>query len=42
VSTGDAAEVTGQPALRVRAGAATELILVEVPMEVERVGVWAR
>jgi redox-sensitive bicupin YhaK (pirin superfamily) len=41
VSTGDAAKVTRQPALHVRASAPTELILVDVPMRFEPVGVWA-
>jgi quercetin 2,3-dioxygenase len=42
VATGDAAKVTGQPSLTVRAEAPSELILVDVPMEFERVGIWAR
>ena len=42
VSTGDAAKVTEQPRLRIRAHERSELILVDVPMEFERVGVWAR
>jgi len=41
-ATGDAAKVTGQASLTVRAEAPSELILVDVPMEFERVGVWAR
>jgi hypothetical protein len=41
VSTGDSAKVTGQPALRVRATELTELILVDVPMVFEPMGVWA-
>jgi len=41
-ATGDAAKVTGQASLAVRAEAPSELILVDVPMEFERVGVWAR
>lgn len=40
VSTGDAAKVTGQPSLRIRATQPSELILVDVPMQVEAVGVW--
>jgi redox-sensitive bicupin YhaK (pirin superfamily) len=40
-ATGDAAKVTGQASLTVRAEAPSELILVDVPMEFERVGVWA-
>jgi quercetin 2,3-dioxygenase len=39
VATGDAATVTGEP-LRVRAGAETELIVVDVPLRFEPVGVW--
>jgi quercetin 2,3-dioxygenase len=42
VTTGAAAEVTGQPSLTVRAAAPSELILVDVPLRFERVGVWAR
>lgn len=41
-ATGDAAKVTGQASLAVRAEAPSELILVDVAMEFERVGVWAR
>jgi redox-sensitive bicupin YhaK (pirin superfamily) len=41
-ATGDAAKVTGQPSLTIAAAAPSELILVDVPMEFERVGVWAR
>ena len=41
VATGDAAKVTDQPELRIRARAPSELILVDVPMEFEPVGVWA-
>ena len=40
VSTGDAAKVTGQPELRIRAREQSELILVDVPMEFEPVGIW--
>lgn len=40
VTTGDAAKVTDQPELRIRAGAASELILVDVPLVFEPVGVW--
>jgi redox-sensitive bicupin YhaK (pirin superfamily) len=39
-STGDAARVTDQPELRIRARAPSELILVDVPMEFEAVGIW--
>jgi redox-sensitive bicupin YhaK (pirin superfamily) len=42
MSTGDAAKVTHQPKLRIRASEPSELILVDVPMEYEPVGVWAR
>ncbi|HXF35765.1 MAG TPA: hypothetical protein VNO17_01120 [Actinomycetota bacterium] len=41
VSTGDAAKVTEQPSLRIRAGDTSELILVDVPMAFTPVGVWA-
>jgi redox-sensitive bicupin YhaK (pirin superfamily) len=40
VSTGDAAKVTDQPELRVQATAPSELILVDVPLVFEPVGVW--
>ena len=40
VATGDAAKVTDQPELRIRATEASELILVDVPMSFEAVGVW--
>ena len=40
VSTGDAAKVTDQPAVRVVAQEPSELILVDVPMTFEPVGVW--
>jgi len=40
VTTGDAAKVTEQPALRVAAREPSELILVDVPMQFEPVGVW--
>lgn len=42
VSTGDAAKVTEQPELRIRAHEPSELILVDVPMTFEPVGIWAR
>ena len=42
VSTGDAAQATDQPRLRIRAAQPSELILVDVPLEWEPVGVWAR
>lgn len=41
VRTGDAAKVTDQPELRIRANESSELILVDVPMEFEPVGIWA-
>ena len=41
VTTGDAAKVTDQPELRIAARAASEVILVDVPMAFEAVGVWA-
>jgi redox-sensitive bicupin YhaK (pirin superfamily) len=41
VSTGDAAQVSGQPALQIVAREPSELILVDVPMEFEAVGIWA-
>ena len=40
VTTGDAAKVTDQPELRIRAREQSELILVDVPMEFQPVGVW--
>jgi redox-sensitive bicupin YhaK (pirin superfamily) len=40
VSTGDAAKVTDQAELRVTAREASDLILVDVPMVFEPVGVW--
>ena len=42
LSTGDAAKILDQPELPVRAEAASELILVDVPMRFTPVGVWAR
>jgi redox-sensitive bicupin YhaK (pirin superfamily) len=41
VATGDAAKVSGQPSLTIRAEAPSELILVDVPMQFEPVGIWA-
>jgi quercetin 2,3-dioxygenase len=41
VSTGDAAKVTDQPELRISAREPSELILVDVPMTFESVGIWA-
>jgi redox-sensitive bicupin YhaK (pirin superfamily) len=40
VATGDAAKVTDQSELRIRATEASELILVDVPMTFEPVGIW--
>ncbi len=40
VRTGDAAKVTGQPDLRIRAGEPSEFIVVDVPMTFEPVGIW--
>ena len=42
VSTGDAAKVSDQRSLAIRATAPSELILVDVPMEFEPAGIWAR
>jgi redox-sensitive bicupin YhaK (pirin superfamily) len=41
VRTGDAAEVTDQPSLTIRADDTSELILVDVPLRFQAVGVWA-
>ncbi len=40
LATGDAAKVTDQRGLSIRATSPSELILVEVPMEFEAVGIW--
>jgi redox-sensitive bicupin YhaK (pirin superfamily) len=40
VATGDAARVTAQPALTVAAVEPTEIILVDVPLTFEPVGIW--
>jgi redox-sensitive bicupin YhaK (pirin superfamily) len=40
MTTGDAARVTDEESLQVRAEASSELILVDVPMTFEPVGVW--
>ncbi len=40
VATGDAAKVTAQRELRIRARGQSEVILVDVPMKFEAVGVW--
>jgi redox-sensitive bicupin YhaK (pirin superfamily) len=42
VATGDAAKVTDQSTLRIRAMETSELILVDVPMTFEPVGIWKR
>ena len=39
--TGDAAKVTGQASLQLATDLAAELILIDVPLEFEPVGVWA-
>ena len=41
VATGDAAKVTDQPSLAIAADAASELILVDVPLRFQPVGIWA-
>lgn len=41
ISTGDAAKVTDQPSLRIRAQEASELVLVDVPLRFRPVGIWA-
>jgi hypothetical protein len=40
VATGDAAKVTEQAELRIAAREQSELILVDVPMRFEAVGIW--
>jgi hypothetical protein len=40
VNTGDAAKVTDQAELRIRAREQSEIILVDVPMQFESVGIW--
>jgi len=39
--TGDAAKITGEADLTLRTDVAAELILVDVPLDYERIGVWA-
>jgi redox-sensitive bicupin YhaK (pirin superfamily) len=39
--TGDAAKVTGVAELTLRTDVAAELILIDVPLDFERIGVWA-
>jgi hypothetical protein len=41
LSTGDAAKITGEPKLSIKAEEESELILVDVPMTFEPVGIWA-
>jgi redox-sensitive bicupin YhaK (pirin superfamily) len=41
VRTGDAAKVAGQPSLAIQADDVSELILVDVPLRFEAVGIWA-
>jgi redox-sensitive bicupin YhaK (pirin superfamily) len=41
VASGDAAKVTDQPSLAIAADAASELILVDVPLRFQPVGIWA-
>lgn len=41
LATGDAVKIYDEPALTMRAGADSELILVEVPARYEPVGIWA-
>jgi redox-sensitive bicupin YhaK (pirin superfamily) len=40
VATGDAAKVTDQDSITIRAAEPSELILVDVPMQFEAVGIW--
>jgi redox-sensitive bicupin YhaK (pirin superfamily) len=40
VTTGDAAKVIDQAEIRIRAGATSELVLVDVPMVFEPAGIW--
>jgi hypothetical protein len=41
LSTGDAAKVTGQIELDLTTEVTAELILIDVPLEFEPVGIWA-
>jgi quercetin 2,3-dioxygenase len=41
LATGDAAKVTDEPQIIIRAAEPSELILVDVPMQFEPVGIWA-
>ena len=40
VATGDAAKVTDQPSITIRANVASEVLLVDVPLQFEAVGIW--
>jgi redox-sensitive bicupin YhaK (pirin superfamily) len=40
LATGDAAKVTDEPQLAIRASQPSELILVDVPMRFEPAGIW--
>jgi redox-sensitive bicupin YhaK (pirin superfamily) len=40
MATGDAAKVTDRGSLRIEAAETTEIILVDVPMTFEPVGIW--
>jgi redox-sensitive bicupin YhaK (pirin superfamily) len=42
LTTGDALKISNEPALSIKANAASELILVDVPGQFHPVGVWAR
>jgi hypothetical protein len=42
LETGDAAKVTGEAQLEMSTNVAAEVILIDVPLEVEPVGVWGR
>jgi redox-sensitive bicupin YhaK (pirin superfamily) len=41
LKTGDAAKMTGEAELELSTEVGAELILIDVPLEFERVGVWA-
>ena len=41
LGTGDAAKITGEIELELATEVAAELILIDVPLEFEAVGVWA-
>ena len=41
LATGDAAKVTGEVTLHLTSDLAAELILIDVPLDFEPVGVWA-